>query len=227
MTATIPDTHPHRHLDALRPSDDDDLTVPRRRVAGGLGTLRALRGRDPRRVRDGSDQPGHGGDAASIHPGAVRCDRWLRRRPQAADGLPDRMSRRRGLRARPGRRGPDPVLRPVRAPRPAVLRQGLDRLRRPRSDHRREQADAARPGHDPTVRRPGADDPRDRRHARIDARPARGRGLPGGASPVHGDARRPRARADDPHDGVARDVRGSSPSLRREFFDVSGIGSRR
>ena len=30
MTATIPDSHPHRHLEALRPSDDEALTVPRR-----------------------------------------------------------------------------------------------------------------------------------------------------------------------------------------------------
>ena len=33
MTATITDTHPHRHLDVLRPSDDDDLAAPRQVAA--------------------------------------------------------------------------------------------------------------------------------------------------------------------------------------------------
>ena len=131
---------------------------------------------------------------------------------QAADRVPDRVPRRRRLRARPGRRGPDPVLRPVRAPRPAVLRQGLDRVRRPRSDHRVSKLTRLVRVDDPPVRRPGADDPRDRRHARLDARPARRRGLPGGPSPVHADARRPRARADDPHDRLARRPTSSSPA---------------
>jgi len=80
-------------------------------------------------------------------------------RPQAADGLPDRMPGRRQLRARPGRRGPDPVRRAVRAPPPPVHRPGLGRPRRPRPDHRRQQADAPGPRPDAPFRRPGADDP--------------------------------------------------------------------
>ena len=45
------------------------------------------------------------------------------------------------------------------------------------------------------------------RRAGDDAAPARGGGVPGSAPPVHGDARRARGGADDPHHGVARHVR--------------------
>ena len=41
--------------------------------------------------------------------------------------------------------------------------RAYDRLRRPRADHRHQQADPARPRVDAPLRRPGADDPRDRR----------------------------------------------------------------
>ena len=152
-TRPAPPSSDARHLDGRR-----------------LGPLRGLCRRDPHLVRDGPDDARHRRDAAPVHPGAVRRDRRLRRRPEAADRLPDRVPRRHQLRAGAGRRGADPVLRPVRAPRPAVLRAGVHRVRRPRADHRHQQADPAGPGRDAAVRRPGADDARDRRRARVDAR---------------------------------------------------------
>ena len=57
---------------------------------------------------------------------------------------------------------------------------------------------------DAAVRRAGADDPRDRRRAGVDARAPRRRGVPRGPSPVHADARGPRARSDDPHERLPR-----------------------
>src|SRR4051794_35420547 len=119
------------------------------------------------------------------------------------------------LRARPGRRRTDPVLRPLRAPRPPLLRQGLDRLRRPRADRRHQQADQARSRRDAALRRPGADDPRHRRHPRVDAPPARRRGLSRGAPPVHRDAGRARARAHDPDHRLARYLRGGAEPASR------------
>src|SRR4051794_32073400 len=117
------------------------------------------------------------------------------------------MPRRHELRARPDRGGPDPVPRTLRAPRDAVLRPGVDRLRGTRADHRHQQAHAARPRGDAALRCPGADDPSARDQRRAAARCARSRGLPRGRSPLHPDARRSRARRADADDGLARRLR--------------------
>src|SRR5207342_348497 len=56
---------------------------------------------------------------------------------------------------------------------------------------------------------------RHRGQPRVDAPSPWRRRLPRGAPPVHGDARRSRARTDDPDDRVARDVRaGAEPAAR-------------
>ncbi len=126
--------------------------------------------------------------------------------------------------------GPIPFFAPVRAPRAAVLRAGVHRLRRPRADHRDQQADPAGPGRDAAVRRAGADDPRDRRRARVDARAPRRRRLPRGPPPVHADARRPRARPDDPDERLPRHVRraaGPPPRVRRHERDRARRDDRR
>ena len=130
----------------------------------------------------------------------LRCDRGLRGRPEASDRLSDRVPRRRKLRARPGRRGADPLRRRLRAPRAAVHRPGVDRLCRPRPDHRRQQAHPPRSRPHPPFRRPGAHDARHRRLARGDGQRPRDGGAARGTPPVHPDARCPRARAADPND---------------------------
>ena len=57
-------------------------------------------------------------------------------------------------------------------------------------------------------------------------RRARRGGLPRGAPPLHADARRARARADDPDDGLPRRVR-ADPACAAEFFDAGGDRSAR
>jgi hypothetical protein len=70
----------------------------------------------------GAGHAWHRADTGALLAGALRRDRRLRGRPQAADGVPDREPPRR-LRARqPDHRGADLLLRARRAPRTALPR---------------------------------------------------------------------------------------------------------
>ena len=70
--------------------------------ARGVGALRAVRGRDLRRVRHGSRHARHPRDAEALPARDVRGDRRLLRRPEAAHGV-SRPSARRMSRARTAR----------------------------------------------------------------------------------------------------------------------------
>ena len=139
----------------------------------------------------------------------------LRGRPQAADGVSDRVSRRPGLQHRPGHRGTDRVLLAVRAPRPSVPRARLHRLHRARGDHRHLQADPPGAGVRPALHRAGAGRRADRRRAGARAPAARRGRAPVGHAPVHADARRARGPLAHVDVFLARQLRDPTRSCAR------------
>ena len=112
------------------------------------------------------DTPGTARHAGAVPAGALRRDRRLRGRPEAADGVPDRVPLRRGLPGQPDHRGADLLLLAVRAPRAAVPRLRARRLRRARADHRHLEADPARAAVRAPLHGAGASRRADRRRAR-------------------------------------------------------------
>ena len=136
--------------------------APARDRGRGLGALPAPHRRDLRRVRDGLRDGRHAQHARALPARALRRDRRLRGRAEAADGVPGR-GQRPSLGDEPDHRGPDRVPEPVRAPRAPVPRLRAHRLHRGRADHRHLEADASRAPVRAAVHRAGAPGRADRR----------------------------------------------------------------
>ena len=116
-------------------------------------------GMEPRHAR-------HRANARAVPEGALRRDRRLRRRPQAADRVPDRVPLRRRLPRQPDHRGADLLLLALRAPLAALPRLRARRLHLARADHRHLEADPAGAPVRAPLHRAGAPRRADRRRAR-------------------------------------------------------------